>query len=109
MDKCKVASVAIQQNVKFQSDDGSKEVDATLYRQMVGSFIYLTATKPELAYLVSVLSQFMKKTLENHWMATKVVLRYLQGTIIFRIKYTDSFDVKLVGYSRFRLGWKSTW
>ena len=38
---------------------------------MVGSLNYLTTTRPDIAYSVSVLSQFMEKTLEIHWNAAK--------------------------------------
>ena len=80
-------------------DDGSKYADATLYRQLVGSLIYLVTTRLDLAYAVSVLSQFMTRPHENHWIATKGVLRYLQGTSDFSILYFDSFDVSLTGYT----------
>jgi hypothetical protein len=70
-----------------------------MYRQLVGSLNYLTTTRPDIAYYVSVLSQFMERPLESHWNAVKGVLRYLKGTIDFGIKYTDSFDVELTGYS----------
>ena len=68
--------------MKLCCDDGSKEVDGTRYRQMVGNLNYLTTTKLDIAYLVSVLSQFMAKPQENHWNATKVVLRYLKEHLI---------------------------
>lgn len=61
MDQCKSSKVPMQQNVKLCCDDGSKEVDGTRYRQMVGSLNYLTTTRPDIAYSVSVLSQFMAK------------------------------------------------
>jgi len=77
MDWCKDALMPLQQNLKLQNDDGSKEVDATLYRQLVGSLIYLTTTKPNLAFTVSTLSQFMSKPLESHWVEVKGILRYL--------------------------------
>eukprot|EP00253_Pinus_taeda_P021917 PITA_21917 len=99
MDQCKAALVTIQQNVKLHNDDGSKEVDATLYRQLVGSLIYLTTTRLDLSFSVSVLSQLMSKPLENIWVAAKGVLRYVQGTINIGIKYIYLFDVKLIGYS----------
>jgi hypothetical protein len=51
----------MKQNVKLFYDDGSKEVNGTVYRQMVGSLNYLTTTIPEIAYYVSVLSDFMEK------------------------------------------------
>ena len=57
MDQCRSAATPLQQNLKLSSDDGTKEVDATMYRQLVGSLIYLTTTRPDLAYSISVLSQ----------------------------------------------------
>eukprot|EP00253_Pinus_taeda_P029526 PITA_29526 len=98
MDQCKEALVPFQWNAKLQNNDGSKEVDATLYKKMVGSIIYLTTARPDLDFAVSVLSQFMSKPLENHWVAVKGVLRYLQGTLDFGIKFSDSFDVRLTGF-----------
>jgi hypothetical protein len=66
---------------------------------MVGSLNYLTTTRPDISYYVSVLSQFMEKPHEIHWNAAKVVLRYLKGTLDYGIKYTDASDVELTGYS----------
>jgi len=43
----------------------------------------------------------MSKPLESHWVATKGVLRYLQGTLDFGIVYIDSCDVRLIGFSDF--------
>lgn len=55
MEQCKTTATPLQQNLKLSSDDGTKQVNATLYRQLVGSPIYLTTTRPDLAYSVSVL------------------------------------------------------
>jgi hypothetical protein len=88
----------MQQNVKLSCDDGSKEVNRTVYRQMVGSLNYLTTTRPDISYSASVLSQFMVKPHESHWNATKAILRYLKGTLYYGIKYTDASDVELTGY-----------
>jgi hypothetical protein len=85
--------------VKLSCDDGSKEVNGTVYRQMLGSLNYLTTTRPDISYSVSVLSQFMAKPHESHWNAAKAVLRYLKGTLDYGIKYTDASDVELTGYS----------
>jgi hypothetical protein len=65
----------------------------------VGSLNYLTTTRPDIAYSVSILSQFMAKPHENHWKAAKRVIQYLKGTIDFRIEYTNDFDVELTGFS----------
>ena len=74
-------------------------MNGTLYHQLVGRLNYLTTTKPDIAYSVSILSQFMAKSCESHWKATKKVLQYLNGTIYFGILYIDEFDVELVGFS----------
>jgi hypothetical protein len=56
MDQCKYSIVLMLQNVKLSCDDCSNEVNGTMYRQMVGSLNYLTTTRPDIAYIVSVLS-----------------------------------------------------
>jgi len=99
MEQCRSAAKPLQQNLKLSSDDGTKEVDSTMYRQLVGSLIYLTTTRPDLAYFVSVLSLFMSKPHESHWVLAKSVLRYLSGTSNYGILYTDTSDVILTGFS----------
>ena len=99
MNECKAVSTPLEHNVKLSSVDETKEANDTLYHQLVGSLNYLTTTRPNIAYSVSILSQFMAKPLESHWIATKKVLQYLKGTINFGIMYTDDCDVELAGYS----------
>ena len=99
MEQCKTTATPLQQNLKLSSDDGTKQVDATLYRKLVGSMIYLTTTRPDLAYSVSVLSQFMSRPIDSHWNAAKCVLRYLSGTCNYGLLYTDISNVTLAGYS----------
>lgn len=95
MDQCKDAFVPLHQKTKLQVNDGSKEVDAMLYRKLVGSLIYLTITRSGLTYTVGVLSQYTSHPHENHWVVAKGVIRYLQGTLDFGNLYSDSFDVRL--------------
>ena len=99
MQECKAASTPLDQNVKLSSVDETKEVNGTLYRQLVGSLNYLTTTRLDISYSVSILSQFMAKPLESHWIAAKKVLCYLKGTVNFGLMYADNCDVELTGYS----------
>lgn len=92
-------SIPLEQNAKLYNDDGSKEVNGTLYHQLVGRLNYLTTTKPDIAYSVSILSQFTANSYESHWKAAKKFLRYMNETLYFGILYTDEFDVELVGFS----------
>ncbi len=61
--------------------------------------IYLTITSSDLGFAVRVFSEFISKTLKRHWVATKDILRYPQGTLDFRIIYTDSFNFRVTGFS----------
>lgn len=99
MFECKPMSIPLEQNAKLYGDDGSKEVNGILYHQLVGTSNYLTTTRPDIAYSVSVLSQFMAKPCESYWKAKKKVLRYLNGELFFCILYIDESDVELVVFS----------
>lgn len=98
MNWCKVASTPLEQNIKLRSEDETKELNGTLDQHLVGSLNYLTTTRPYIAYPVSILSEFMAKPRESHWIAAKRVLWYLKGTINFGIKYTNSCNVELTSH-----------
>jgi hypothetical protein len=49
MDQCKSSTIPMQQNVKISCDDSSKEVNGTMYRQVVGSLNYLTTMGHDIA------------------------------------------------------------
>ena len=64
----------------------SKFIDPTLYRQIIGSLMFLVNTRPNIYYSTNVLSHFMCEPKKIHLMAAKHVLRYLRGTIGFGLK-----------------------
>ena len=93
MRESKAVSTPLDQNAKLSSLDETRAANGILYRQLVGSLNYLTTTRLDIAYSVIILSQFMAKPLESHWIAAKKVLRYLKGTVNFGIMYTNNCDV----------------
>eukprot|EP00253_Pinus_taeda_P010561 PITA_10561 len=76
-----------------------KDVNPTLYRQLIGSLMYLVNTKPNICYVVNSLSQFMVELKRVHWAAAKHVLRYLQGIVNYGLLYTRSKDIRLSGFT----------
>ncbi|XP_031782193.1 secreted RxLR effector protein 161-like [Nasonia vitripennis] len=69
------------------------------YQNAVGSLLYLVqATRPDLAYSVGVLSRFNNCYDESHWGMVKRVLRYVQGTKDFKLRYCRDADSQLIGY-----------
>jgi hypothetical protein len=61
--------------------EGSTITDTTLYRSTVGSLQYLSLTRPDIAFAVNKVSQFMQDPWDSHWSAVKRILRYLKYTI----------------------------
>jgi hypothetical protein len=55
----KPISIPLEQNVKLSAEEGNFVEDTTMYRHIVGSFIYMTITRPNLSYAVGVVNQFM--------------------------------------------------
>jgi hypothetical protein len=74
-------------DLKKISDANSGEIDPHLYRQLIGSLMYLVNTKLDICYAVNVLSQFMRQTRQTHWIAAKNVLRDLRVTVGYGLRY----------------------
>ena len=85
-------------NLKLNKFDDNQSIDSTLCRSLIGSLMYLTATRPDLMFSVSMLSMFMESPRINHWEAGKRVLRYVCGTTVEGIFYKRAENSVLVGY-----------
>eukprot|EP00253_Pinus_taeda_P027844 PITA_27844 len=99
MQDCKPTTTPMQPGLKLSAQSSSPLVNETLFRQLVGSLIYLTATRPDISFAVSYISRFMSAPKADHWIAAKRVLRYVHGTSDYGLLYTRSFDPILSGYT----------
>ena len=72
------------------SSDGPLFSDPTLYRSLVGALQYLTITRPDMAYFVNSVSQFLHSSTEDHFLAVKRILRYVKGTLHFGLTFHPS-------------------
>eukprot|EP00253_Pinus_taeda_P032976 PITA_32976 len=61
MTKCNPLSTPMEQNLRLTSIEGKEFEDATKYRQLIGSLIYLITTRPDISFAVGILSRFMQK------------------------------------------------
>ncbi|KAL0319934.1 UNVERIFIED_CONTAM: Retrovirus-related Pol polyprotein from transposon TNT 1-94 [Sesamum radiatum] len=99
MESCKTVTTPLVTGEKYKKEDGSEKVDGSIYRSLIGSLLYLTATRPDIMFATSLLSRFMQSPSQVHYGAAKRILRYLQGTKDFGIWYKSTNDAKLVGYT----------
>jgi len=90
----------IVSGTKLSKNDGGATVDSTMFKQLVGSLLYLTATRPDIVYAVSLISIFMSCPSESHWPTAKCILRYLKGTTKLGIFYKKGGgSTNVVAYS----------
>ncbi len=87
-----MATLMITNRKKIDAS-GDKEVDPTLYKQLIGSLMYLVNTRPDICFAVNTLSRFMVESKRVHWVAARHILRYLRGTVGYVLKYTRADDV----------------
>jgi hypothetical protein len=94
----KSAPTPFLSGVKLEDGEETPLIESTLYRQLVGSLLYLTHSRPDLSYVVGTVSRFMQEPHELHWKVAKRILRYVQGTITFGIHYTADSTLYLIGF-----------
>lgn len=95
---CKPGAAPMDRNMKMYATEGKLLDDPTQYRKMVGSLIYLTLTRPDIAFAVGVLSRFMQEPRKPHMAAMKGVFKYLKATVGKGIWFGRRCDPKLHGY-----------
>ncbi|GJT70911.1 retrovirus-related pol polyprotein from transposon TNT 1-94 [Tanacetum coccineum] len=76
-----------------------KPVDATLYRGMIRSLMYLTSSRPDLNYVVCLCARYQAKPTEKHLQAVKWIFRYLNRTIHMGLWYSKDTDMSLTAYA----------
>lgn len=99
MEDCNSVANPMVPGEKLNVDAEGERVDETLYKQMIRSLMYITATRPDLQFSVSLLTRFMSKPTRLHAQAVKKVLRYLKGTTDFGIWYNGGGTGELCVYT----------
>ncbi|GKF26708.1 hypothetical protein Tco_0082602 [Tanacetum coccineum] len=84
---------------KLDEDLQGKPVDATLYRGMHGSLMYLTSSRPDLIYAVCLCAWYQTKPTKKHLNAVKRIFRYLKGTINIGLWYSKDTEAEYIALS----------
>nr|AAM08523.1 Putative retroelement [Oryza sativa Japonica Group]AAP51828.1 retrotransposon protein, putative, Ty1-copia subclass [Oryza sativa Japonica Group] len=99
MENCKPISTPIGSTVVLDSDEDGEAVDQKEYRSMIGSLLYLTASRPGIQFAVCLCVRFQASPRASHRQAVKRIMRYLNHTLEFGIWYSTSSSICLSGYS----------
>ncbi|XP_057770881.1 uncharacterized mitochondrial protein AtMg00810-like [Salvia miltiorrhiza] len=95
----KTVKIPMNTNWKLDPEKVEKSVSPTKYREIIGSLIYLTASRPDIAFAVGVCARYQSDPKEAHIDATKRMLRYIKGTPNIGLWYPANDDFKLIGYT----------
>jgi len=99
MDSCKEASTPIATSCYLDADEHGISVDQTKFRGLIGSLLYLTASRPDITFAVCMCARFQANPKESHFNAAKRILKYLKGTTNVGLWYPNEATLNLKGYS----------
>jgi hypothetical protein len=99
MIEAKPVSSPMSSTTSLTAHEGESFSDATLFRSTVGALQYLSLTRPDIAFTVNKLSQFMHKPTVIHWQSVKRLLRYLKQTLQFGLQIYRSSCNTLQAFS----------
>jgi hypothetical protein len=98
MDGKSRAQIPMSTSIKISSDVAGKSVDPSLYRSMIGSLLYLTTSRPDIAFSVGVRACFQANSKESHLTAVKRIIRYVNDTLLYGIWYSRETNLVVAGY-----------
>ncbi|XP_022860417.1 uncharacterized protein LOC111380966 [Olea europaea var. sylvestris] len=99
LDSKKHTRTPMSTSLKLGRDPSGKSVDPSLYRSMIGSLLYLTATRPDIAFSVGMCARFQADPKESHLSLIIRIIRYVSGTVDLGIFYSRDSNLDLAGYS----------
>ncbi|XP_060960859.1 uncharacterized mitochondrial protein AtMg00810-like [Cannabis sativa] len=99
LDHTKHAPTPLSTTTKLSRDESGESVDPTLYRGMIGSLLYLTASRPDICFSVGLCARYQANPKQSHLSAVKRIFKYLSGTSEFGLWYSRDTNMSIVGYS----------
>ncbi|KAI3669247.1 hypothetical protein L6452_40474 [Arctium lappa] len=100
----KPASTPMETHKQITVDLEGEDVDVHLYRSMIGSLMYLTASRPDIMFPVCLCARFQVKPKQSHLQAVKRIFRYLRGQPRLGLWYPYESNFDLIAYSDSDLG-----
>ncbi|CAL9121112.1 unnamed protein product [Musa textilis] len=99
MDNVKVINTPMSTSIKLDMDHDGKNFDQKTYRGMIGSLLYLTATRPGIMFSVGLCTRFQSNPKQSHFKAIKRIFRYIKETYNLGLWYPKSKKIELIAYA----------
>ena len=99
MDQVKSFPTPLSITSKKDFDPDSKKVNETIYRGMIGSLMYLMASRPDILFATSLCARFQSDPRECHLTMVKRIFRYLKGTTNLCLYYSKFSNFDVLGYT----------
>lgn len=96
---CKPVNTPIEQNHSLEESPYQTPANKERYQRLVCRFIYLSHTRPDIAYAVSVVSQFMHNPSDNHMDEVMRILHYLKSAPGKGLMFSQHGQVDIAGYT----------
>ncbi|RDX72248.1 hypothetical protein CR513_48290, partial [Mucuna pruriens] len=98
MSNCMPVDSPMDPNMKLMVQHGEPYFDPKRYRRLVGKLIYLIITRPDISFVVGVVSSFMQAPCIDHWAVVLRILRYIKKTPGQGLLYEEKGDTHISGY-----------
>ena len=95
---CKPIDTPTDPNVKLVPGQGEPLRNPGGYRRLVGRLNYLTISRPDISFPMSVVSQFLQSPCDRHWDAVIHILHYIKGTPGQGVLYENRGHTQIIGY-----------
>ncbi|GJZ35464.1 hypothetical protein Tco_0581281 [Tanacetum coccineum] len=98
-DSCDPVDTPMVEKSKLDEDKEGKAVDPSHYRGMIGTLLYLTASRPDLQFAICMCAQYQAHPTEKHLHAVKRIFRYLKGTVYRGLWYPKDSSITLTAFA----------
>ena len=99
IEDAKPMKTLMSSSIKLDKDEHGVAVDTTQYRGMIGSFLYLTASRLDIMFSVGLCARFQSNPKESHLSAIKCILLHISGTKSLGLLYSKGSHVDLLSFS----------
>ncbi|GJW32429.1 retrovirus-related pol polyprotein from transposon TNT 1-94 [Tanacetum coccineum] len=99
LEESKPMKTPMSSDTKLMKDEECESVDSTKYRGMIGSLLYLTASRPDIMFSVCLCARFQEAPKTSHLEAVKRIFRYIKGTTHLGLWYPKGTDIETVVYA----------